>query len=30
MLKESGLAITAASDMKDGAQKIVELAGKGA
>jgi succinyl-CoA synthetase beta subunit len=30
MLAESGLAITAASDMKDGAKKIVELAGKGA
>lgn len=30
MLAESGLAITAASDMKDGAQKIVALAGKGA
>ncbi len=30
MLAESGLAITTASDMKDGAKKIVELAGKGA
>ncbi|MDQ3033017.1 MAG: ADP-forming succinate--CoA ligase subunit beta [Myxococcota bacterium] len=30
MLAESGLAITAADDMKDGAKKIVALAGKGA
>ena len=29
MLEESGLAITPANDMKDGAQKIVALAGKG-
>jgi succinyl-CoA synthetase beta subunit len=30
MLAESGLAITPASDMKDGAKKIVELAGRAA